>query len=145
MAPLSLVALVLGLGMASVAAAAADPAETLANARGHQRALVVFAPGQAALQAQTKLWRGAEKAFAERDVVVIPCLADDPAARPLAARYHVGATKFCVILFGKDGRDARRYARPVPAAAINDAIDSMPMRQAEMRRPERSPSSRPAR
>ena len=121
------------LGVTSLAAREADPVRALADARDRHRVLLVFAPDAAAWQAQEKLWRSAGPAFTERDVIIIRGLSGDPAVAPLAQRFGVNAGEFCVILIGKDGHDARRFTKPVESEPINETIDSMPMRQAEMR------------
>ena len=82
--------------------------------------------------------------FAERDLVVATVLATEGRLgdRPLSEeerlelrrRYHVEPDGFTVILVGKDGGEKLRWRRPPDAAELFELIDSMPMRQEEMRR-----------
>lgn len=48
--------------------------------------------------------------------------------------YKVGKDEFNVILIGKDGGEKLRSEAFIPPEKIFDLIDSMPMRQAEMKR-----------
>ena len=72
--------------------------------------------------------------------------AADPAAGPpvwpyasldapaLRRQYHVQPGEFTVVLVGKDGGEKQRWHAPVAYETLRDLIDSMPMRQDEMRR-----------
>ena len=102
--------------------------------------LLVFAPTEkdAPYVEQGRLWQGEKAGFKERQLVVVPVLAeagraagDTPAA--LEKKYGVDAGKFAVVLLGKDGHDAYRTAKPVRAETLYEVIDAMPMRQAEIR------------
>ncbi len=113
----------------------------LASYKDKSRVLLVFAPSDkdAAYVEQGKLWQGEKAGFDERQLVVVPVLADTrkaagdtPAA--LGKRYGVDAKAFAVVLLGKDGHDAYRVAKPVKAGALYEVIDAMPMRRAEMKR-----------
>lgn len=48
--------------------------------------------------------------------------------------YKVGKDEFNVILIGKDGGEKLRSEELIPPEKIFELIDSMPMRQAEMKR-----------
>ena len=121
--------------------------------RDKNRVLLVFAPTaqDPAYQEQTKLWQNEKAGFDERQLVMLPVVADGkkPAADPagtLAKRFGIDAKTFAVVLIGKDGHDAYRSASPVTASVLYAAIDAMPMRRAEMRRqgsPAPSPTPRP--
>ena len=138
-------------------AAAADAQEAAPNAekplsafRDKNRVLLVFAPTDQdpAYREQTRLWQGEKAGFDDRQLVVVPVLADakKPAGDPpgaLAKKYGIDPKTFAVILIGKDGHDAYRSAKPVPASALYGTIDAMPMRRAEMRR-QAPPGSSPS-
>ena len=116
--------------------------------RDKNRVLLVFAPTaqDAALLEQNRLWQNEKPGFDERQLVVVPVLADarkPTAGEPpgaLAKKLGVDAKTFAVVLIGKDGRDAYRSARPVGASALYGVIDAMPMRRAEARRPSPTPT-----
>lgn len=67
-------------------------------------------------------------AFKERDLVVLH--ADTPKFRKA---FQITAP-FALILIGKDGSEKARWLTPIDPQSIIDLIDSMPMRQSEMRR-----------
>lgn len=67
-------------------------------------------------------------AFKERDLVVLK--ADTPQFRKA---FQITAP-FALILIGKDGGEKARWLTPINPQTIIDLIDSMPMRQSEMRR-----------
>ncbi len=124
----------------------------LASYKDKNRVLLVFAPTDKdpAYVEQGKLWQGEKAGFDDRQLVVVPVLADAkkvagdvPAA--LEKRYAIDAKAFTVVLLGKDGHDAYRAAKPLKAGALYEVIDAMPMRRAEVKRPSPSPSPRPAR
>ncbi len=95
-------------------------ADTLEILRWQARPVVVLGPDMqvAALQAHMEQ-------LTERAVVI---LTDGPGADAL--RDGAG---FQVLLIGKDGGVKMRSATPVAAERILSLIDSMPMRQQEMR------------
>ena len=114
----------------------------LASYKDKNRVLLVFASSDKdpAYVEQGKLWQGEKAGFDDRQLVVVPVLAeakkaagDLPAA--LEKRYGVDAKAFAVVLLGKDGHDAYRVAKPTKASALYEAIDAMPMRRAEMKHP----------
>lgn len=57
----------------------------------------------------------------------------DEEADMLRQRFSAPAGRFLVILVGKDGTVKRRSEDRIPLGTIFDQIDSMPMRQREMR------------
>lgn len=67
-------------------------------------------------------------AFKERDLVVLH--ADTPQLRKA---FQLKAP-FALILIGKDGGEKGRWLSPIDPQTILNLIDSMPMRQSEMRR-----------
>ena len=143
------------LTMAVFFSLAAAPAQDANNAdkplsayRDKNRVLLVFAPTELdlAYREQIKLWQNEKTGFDERQLLVLPVFAEakKPAGDPpgtLARKYNIDPKTFALVLIGKDGHDAYRSAKPVPAAALYPAVDAMPMRRAEMKRP--SPASSP--
>jgi len=87
----------------------------------------------------TKNWEGC----LDRDLVVFPMLKegkidfgekiDDNEQKELREKYRVTPEKFKVMLIGKDGGDKMSSDTPISAAKLFSVIDTMPMRQAEMR------------
>ena len=151
-----LAALALALLVSPAAARAQDgnADRPLSAYRDKNRVLLVFAPTaqDPVYLEQTKLWQNEKSGFDERQLVMVPVLADakrPPAGEPpgaLAKRLGVDAKTFVVVLLGKDGHDAYRSAKPIPASALYGVIDAMPMRRAEMKRsptPSPSPIARP--
>ena len=120
----------------------------LTSYRDKNRVLLVFAPTDKdpAYAEQGRLWQSEKAAFDERQLVVVPVLADaaksagdTPAA--LEKKYGVDAKTFAVVLLGKDGHDAYRATKPVKGASLYEVIDAMPMRKEEMKRQRSSASS----
>lgn len=135
--------LVMALLFAPLAASALpDTADKpITSYRDNHRVLLVFAPTakDPAYIEQGRLWQSEKAGFEERQLVVVPVLADaaraggdTPAA--LQKKYGVGAGDFAVVLLGKDGHDAYRSAKPVKGASLYEVIDVMPMRKEEMKR-----------
>ena len=79
-------------------------------------------------------------------MVTVPVLADakrqtiGDGPGTLAKKFGVDAKTFAVILLGKDGHDAYRSPKPVPAATLYGLIDAMPLRRAEAKRPSPTPA-----
>ena len=114
--------------------------------RWQSRVIVVMAASgdDPALVAQDTRLRAAAADLAERDVVLITAAGDTvtvdgetsdaPPAAHLRRAYATGTTGFHVVLIGKDGGVKLHATEPVAADAFFALIDSMPMRQREMRR-----------
>ena len=126
------------------------PEKPLAQYRDKNRVLLVFAPTlpDPAYTEQTRLWKGEKAGFEERQLVVVPVLADvktveGVAPSTLAKKYNVDPRTFAVVLIGKDGHDAFRAVKPVKPEALYGVIDAMPMRRAEMKRPPAGASPTP--
>jgi hypothetical protein len=58
---------------------------------------------------------------------------DRDEARKIRRRFEIGNDDFVALLVGKDGGEKSRQTTIFPVAKLNTTIDSMPMRQAEMR------------
>jgi hypothetical protein len=110
-------------------------AGTLEELRWKKRVIVIFAPagseGQLARQEQSL--RTHEADLNERDVTQI--LLREPAEnRKIADRFNLAEAGFTVLLIGKDGGEKLRSHDVVSPATLCGLIDSMPMRQEEMRK-----------
>ena len=118
----------------------------LAARIGKKRPLLIFSPHSEdprsrqqfdLLQSGSHPLAGAE----ERDLVLYDLPLEMPEDGSLSAkeasaarkRFHIAPADFTVILLGKDGGEKLRDHSPVPAQKLFDLIDSMPMRQDEMR------------
>lgn len=116
-----------------VVAALALSAATAAAQSPHRLVIVVSRSGDPRAAQQHALLQQDEAALRERDVVVQDVTPE--AAR--RDRPELGVSEhaaFALLLVGKDGTVKLRRDAPVPAAAITALIDTMPMRQQEMRR-----------
>lgn len=112
-----------------LAAMAATPAGAQSAPR---RVVVVAQPDDPRGPRQQALLAADAAALHDRDVVVETIT--QAAARQRPALGLAADAPFAVLLVGRDGGVKRRWAAPVPPAEITALIDTMPMRQAEMRR-----------
>jgi hypothetical protein len=114
--------LTLALFAAAVAVSAAQ-----VNASATKRTLVVSAAGpeHPAYRDQAAVLLPAWRGLLERDFVI---------------ETRFGSAAFSVVLIGKDGGEKLRRATPIAPAELFSLVDSMPMRQAEMR--ERTPATK---
>ena len=145
-------ALALAAGEPSITRAQTPAAseKILSQYRDKNRVLLVFAPTlqDPAYVEQTRLWKNEKTEFEDRQLVVVPVLADvkiveGTAPTTVAKKYGVDPRTFAVVLIGKDGHDAFRAARPVKPEALYGVIDAMPMRRAEVKRAQASASPTP--
>jgi hypothetical protein len=108
--------------------------------RGNYRVLVVFAPEEMdeAYRLQHRYLTTHEGGIMERDLKVVHSFArvedvlNEEGAR-LREAYHLPPVGFYMLLIGKDGTVKERYSQPTEMEQIFALIDSMPMRQQEMR------------
>ena len=115
---------VMALGLMAATAAAQSPRRLV---------VVVARPGDPRATQQHAALDQAAAAMLDRDVVVQDVTPD--AARRLRPELGVGSQAiFEVLLVGKDGGVKLRREQPVAVADITALIDTMPMRQAEMKR-----------
>ena len=135
----------IGLGWAALAAlgAAATPeradGQTVPALREHrwkQRVLVVLAPDSTLPAYRTQMAELARHpaSLTERDVRVLPALADEAASRALRQQLAVPAGEFRVVLVGKDGMPKLRRRAPLSVDELLQTIDGMPMGAQEARR-----------
>ena len=121
----------------------------LADYRWTHRPLIVFGKGDLVVEQQKHL-DAAKGKLADREMLVVYVEGDaggrvwDPSnddgrsltgteAKKLLDAHSVKAGEFALLLVGKDGGEKRRETSPTPLQPIFDQIDSMPMRQQEMR------------
>jgi hypothetical protein len=117
----------------------------LADCRGRDRLLVIFAPSadDERLATQAAAVEATRAAFAERDLLLVVVPAEGAAhagGEPLSAEQvralrrelaERGVDAFELVLVGTDGGVKRRATAPVAMSALYDQIDAMPQRRAE--------------
>ena len=94
------------------------------------RRLLLFGKDRPSLESQLKVLAKDSLGFAERDVK-IEMLSFENA---LAKKYNVNKGELTLILIGRDGGEKYRSHTPVSTQTLFDIIDSMPMRQSEIRK-----------
>jgi hypothetical protein len=137
---------------------ASRPEITLASLRHDYRPLLVFAPSaNEEFHQQMLVLAQQTRDFEARQILVIPVLfrrrkegkEEIPSSETLPEadtmeleaaecasvrrRFHIGQDDFAVILVGKDGGEKLRSRTPVTMERLIKLIDSMPMRQKEIR------------
>ena len=104
-------------------------ADSLRAYRWEYRPIIVFAEdGDPRLAAQLDLLRAAKAQLIDRDNLIVVDPGGDSA---LAQRFRPDG--FTVILVGLDGGEKFRSTDVVDPRALNALIDTMPMRQQELR------------
>ena len=109
-------------------------AKNLDELRWKERVLLIYAPkgSEKQLGRQEALLGLHDMELTDRDVTQIVVRA--PAENPeIAKRFKLSGAGFTVLLIGKDGREKLRSHEIVLPETICRLIDSMPMRQEEMR------------
>jgi uncharacterized protein DUF4174 len=114
--------------------------KTVEDARWERRVLLVF-PGLSpeAWASQQRRLEEARRALDERDVLVVRVGGGPEAAVRLPdtqearAHWKVAPGEGAVVLMGKDGEEKWRAALPTDLEPMFTLIDSMPMRQREMK------------
>lgn len=116
---------------ASVHSQENDP---LKKYRWKNRVILLFAssPDQPELLRQKEILSGDTAGIRDRDLVVHTILPDTP-WQYLRDEYSIRES-FAFILIGKDGGVKKRSNSAVSRESLYSLIDSMPMRQAEMKR-----------
>lgn len=112
---------------------------------GKKRPLLVFAPEPDSLVARNQriALAGAGQDFRDRDMVHVEVLGDavwidlakssSADADQLRARYRISESEKAVLLVGKDGGVKLRSDRVIEPHDLYGLIDTMPLRQREMR------------
>ncbi|MEM1300652.1 MAG: DUF4174 domain-containing protein [Pseudomonadota bacterium] len=123
------------------APAAADP---MAEYLWSDRPIIIFAPSKYDQRLLDQIGRFSmhRKEYRDRDIKVIRIGGVNmqvdgtgvPHAPVLREKYGVPKDEFAVILVGKDGGEKMRVSEPTDPRVFYDLIDTMPMRQEEMRR-----------
>jgi hypothetical protein len=99
----------------------------------HRLVVVVGLPNDPRVGQQLAALQNDQAALRERDVLVQD-LTPDAARRERPELGVKPEAAFEVLLVGKDGGVKLSSLTPVPAADLTALIDTMPMRQSEMRR-----------
>lgn len=108
-----------------------------------QRVLLLFTPNSdhEAYKTQQTLLQDVSAGLLERDLTVLRIVGDELhgaapgvlASDTLRRSYSVAAADFLLVLIGKDGTVKRRSHEVVTPTELFSQIDSMPMRQRELR------------
>lgn len=138
----ALLAAALAIGGPSAPAVASE--DPMAEYVWDYRPIIIFAPSKYDQRMLEQVGRFSmhRKEFRDRDVKVIrvagvAMFVDGtgvPHGPTLREKYGVPNEEFVVILVGKDGGEKMRVAEPTDPRVFYDLIDTMPMRQEEMRR-----------
>lgn len=140
-------AIALFLALASFAAIGSDSRFRLRKHQWKHRLLLVFAPSpnHSASLRQRQFFEQSAEGFREREVLYVPVLGgetgvvrgqriDAETQAELRREFGVDEDAFAVLLIGKDGGVKLRRGKPVGSDELFALIDSMPMRQQDMRR-----------
>lgn len=118
------------------AATAVSAPSSLAAMTWQKRVLLVSAEraDDPLLLRQRRLLKDWATGARDRDLVLVEVIGDrvrgvDEPAAALRRRYSLPATRFAVVLIGKDGGVKRRAATPIDVATLKAVIDAMPMRR----------------
>ncbi len=119
---------------------------SLDRLRDHARPLLIFAPkpDDPRLEIQVRTLQEHAADAHDRDLVPIALPYHNPSSTPsqlsttdaetARRKFHVAPEDFTVILIGKDGGAKLRSSKPLSMEKLNETIDSMPVRQDEVRR-----------
>ncbi|MBC7969335.1 MAG: DUF4174 domain-containing protein [Verrucomicrobia bacterium] len=135
-----------------VASVAANPSRSqgtefkLSDYQWQHRILLVFAPSTDSSQyrQQMQIWQADGAGTDDRNLKLVQILGtgesqvdgrslSSASAEKLRQQFGIAPEGFAVILVGKDGTEKQRSQTPIDLAALFRTIDSMPMRQQEMR------------
>lgn len=117
----------------------------LAAERDLARPLLIFAskPDDPQLEIQLRTLKEHAAEAHDRQIVTIALPYGNPGtsalqlsaaeAEAVRRRFHVAPGEFQVILLGKDGGPKLRSKKPLSMRRLEETIDSMPMRRAEIR------------
>ena len=135
MSPLLLACAAGILGASSAALGASTSDDPLAIYRWKSRVIVALTPSATDpnLDRQRRLYHDMGHGARERDLVLVEAVGPSPAAAALRRRFDV-VSGFTALLIGKDGGEKLRSDTPVGPADLFPLIDTMPMRQQEMRK-----------
>ena len=131
------------------AEATAKENDPLTTYLGKNRVVLVFAPTEGDPKLVKQLAELNDKAgLNERDLIVLPVLADDKAAGKslpyLQTKFNGGKSTFSLVLVGKDGNDAYQSSDPVEAKTLYARIDACRCARRRSRKRKPSPTTRVA-
>ncbi len=142
---MKLALLLLGTALMASVAQAQTGLTTLADLQDHARPLLIFAsrPDDPQLTIQLRTLQDHAAEVQDRQIVPLAVVYNNPSptdakltatdAEATRRRFRVAPNEFTIILLGKDGGEKLRALRPLPMSKLNDTVDSMPMRQNEMK------------
>lgn len=129
-----------------------ESSRNLGDYTWENRLVLLYAPSAEHFQyrRQLKNLAGHTSGLAERDILILHAtgkgepkihsaqehlhrLVKNETVPEIATKYDIPPTNFSILLIGKDGTKKLQRNRPVEAEAIFERIDSMPMRQREMK------------
>ncbi|MFW2589119.1 DUF4174 domain-containing protein [Sagittula sp. SSi028] len=121
-----------GFAQGPIASQLAPTRADLSAYQWEARPVLIFAPDpqDPDFKDQIAELRDARPALEDRDIVVLADTDPDAHGR---LRAGLAVDGFEIILVGKDGSVKLRQDQPIAAQTLIDTIDSMPMRQREMR------------
>lgn len=96
----------------------------------HPRRLLLFGKDWTSYKSQLQLLAKDSLGLSERDVRIEMFNFESELAR----KYNVNPAELTVILIGRDGGEKYRTYTPLSAQTLFEIIDSMPMRQSEIRK-----------
>lgn len=132
----------------TAASASVHPQEVEFKLRDYRqhRLVLLFAPSNRSLdyQQQIQAWQAHKAGILDRDLLLVEVLGTGTSqvdGHPLTSasvdalrrRFGVFKAQFVVLLVGKDGTEKQRSHSPFDLTLLFRTIDSMPMRQQEMR------------
>ena len=110
-------------------------AQRLDDLRWKKRVIIIYAPNgsEQKLSQQEQLLHSHDAELKERDVtqIVLRSRAENP---EIAERFNLAKADFALLLIGKDGLEKLRSREVVSPETLFRLVDSMPMRQEEMRK-----------
>ena len=113
----------------------AAQAPDLDGLRWNSRVLLLFAPdaNNPQLIQQKQILDAQSAAVKKRDLKAFEITGHSHSDESLRAKFHVKVDSFAVVLIGKDGSPKLKHSEPTQPNDIFKLIDSMPMRQNEMK------------
>lgn len=122
--------------LSSISILAHSQVKVLEDLKWEKRVVLIFASDgfDENLIAQQEILKNDKEGYAERDLVVLTYLLADKDDQALRQKYNIQKNQFTFLLIGKDGGQKLIKNEVVKSKDLFDLIDSMPMRQSEMRR-----------
>lgn len=135
----NLLKIIVSILLTSISVLAFTQSNDLKDHKWKNRVVLLFAPSKldAELIAQQDIIENSKLEFLERDLIVRSHILGDNNGQDLRRKFKVQEDKFTFILIGKDGGEKLTKNEVVHSKDLFDLIDSMPMRQSEMKRKKR--------